>query len=114
MCRVLRWILFSVILCAKPLTAQQPPSEKSKQQILVMHNLLRVRLQKCSLGIQPPPLRMPLLMIWADSTHIGCGIANCSRFPDFPNDLTIVCNYGPAGNRVGEVPYVAADSSYCT
>ncbi|KAF7261094.1 hypothetical protein EG68_01439 [Paragonimus skrjabini miyazakii] len=52
-------------------------------------------------------------MIWSETTHIGCGVADCSRFSDYPYGLAVVCHYGPAGNRVGEKPYVAAEQSFC-
>jgi uncharacterized protein YkwD len=38
-------------------------------------------------------------MIWAKSTTIGCGMAVCG------SDHLLVCNYAPAGNVLGQVPY---------
>lgn len=35
-------------------------------------------------------------MIWANTTHVGCGRTN------FQGKTFIVCNYGPAGNRRNE------------
>ncbi|KAL3310125.1 hypothetical protein Ciccas_011312 [Cichlidogyrus casuarinus] len=44
-------------------------------------------------------------LVWADSTHVGCAVADCSNYPSFPYGYSIVCNYGPAGNVLGEKPY---------
>nr|CAI5843742.1 unnamed protein product [Callosobruchus analis] len=42
-------------------------------------------------------------LIWADTEFIGCGY---SRFKDGRmNRMLIVCNYGPGGNVLGQVPY---------
>jgi pathogenesis-related protein 1 len=41
-------------------------------------------------------------VVWAASTHLGCGIASCPLL-SFPN--VIVCNYGPGGNPLGARPY---------
>ncbi|KAI8424442.1 hypothetical protein MSG28_002931 [Choristoneura fumiferana] len=42
-------------------------------------------------------------MVWAESTHVGCGISQKRE-----NDVTttlFVCNYGPTGNYLDQVPY---------
>jgi pathogenesis-related protein 1 len=38
-------------------------------------------------------------MIWANTTRVGCGAANCS------GTLFLVCNYAPAGNYLNQAPY---------
>ncbi|KAI8424435.1 hypothetical protein MSG28_002927 [Choristoneura fumiferana] len=42
-------------------------------------------------------------MIWSDSTHVGCGIAQ--SHDGAWNKFTVVCNYGPPGNYIGQHPY---------
>nr|CAX72962.1 GLIPR1-like protein 1 precursor [Schistosoma japonicum] len=41
-------------------------------------------------------------IVWENTTHIGCGVATCKNSPF---TLSIVCNYGPGGNLIGQVPY---------
>lgn len=38
-------------------------------------------------------------MVWSSTTELGCAKALCS------NGVLVVCNYHPAGNRLGEKPY---------
>lgn len=38
-------------------------------------------------------------MVWAETTHVGCGRVSWS------NGCTIVCNYGPAGNKLAAPTY---------
>ncbi|KAH3736563.1 cysteine-rich venom protein latisemin-like [Dreissena polymorpha] len=38
-------------------------------------------------------------MVWAQTSKVGCGYAVCNGRPYY------VCNYGPAGNYMGEQPY---------
>ena len=51
-------------------------------------------------------------LVWSSTTAVGCGVSHCainSPFGGFNNgeyDL-VVCQYTPAGNFVGERPYVA-------
>lgn len=42
---------------------------------------------------------------WAKSYALGCGISYCPQISSIANGHYIVCNYGPAGNYVGEKPY---------
>ncbi|XP_047984121.1 scoloptoxin SSD976-like [Leguminivora glycinivorella] len=42
-------------------------------------------------------------MVWSDSTHVGCAVAQ--NHDGHWNKFTVVCNYGPAGNWMGQVPY---------
>jgi len=37
-------------------------------------------------------------MLWADTTHVGCGIARCAGRN---NAEMLVCRYSPPGNRIG-------------
>ncbi len=41
-------------------------------------------------------------VVWANSTKLGCAIANC---PNIPTPNFVVCNYAPGGNFNGERPY---------
>ncbi|CAH8514254.1 unnamed protein product [Dicrocoelium dendriticum] len=52
-------------------------------------------------------------LVWADTTHVGCGIRDCSRTGTFPYGFSIVCNYGPSGNVLGELPYDAGTQQNC-
>ncbi|CAH8634065.1 unnamed protein product, partial [Schistosoma rodhaini] len=47
-------------------------------------------------------------MVWAKTTDIGCGVANCSTY-----GLSIVCNYGPGGNWINEKPYEVKPRNLC-
>lgn len=49
-------------------------------------------------------------IVWAGTTEIGCGITSCPNLANFPapNAVFLVCNYGEAGNFIGQRPYVAA------
>ena len=38
-------------------------------------------------------------IVWRSTTHIGCGRATCGK------TTVIVCQYSPAGNRIGKAPY---------
>ena len=40
-------------------------------------------------------------VVWRNTTYIGCGITNCTS----PDRYIVVCNYGEAGNFVGQSPY---------
>lgn len=48
-------------------------------------------------------------VVWADSTKLGCGVANCTENSPFgakfPTWQLWVCNYDPPGNFVGKKPY---------
>jgi len=45
-------------------------------------------------------------IIWADTTQVGCGYANCNSRDDGGYDGTwMVCHYYPAGNVLGNFPY---------
>ena len=46
-------------------------------------------------------------VVWADSTQLGCGVANCTTGSPFGGGSWQfwVCNYNPPGNYVGERPY---------
>ncbi|KAI5644473.1 cysteine-rich secretory protein family domain-containing protein [Phthorimaea operculella] len=49
-------------------------------------------------------------MVWSDSTYVGCAV---SQYPDggFTTYL-VVCNYGPAGNMLGQEAYESGDPAY--
>ncbi|KAH8873829.1 Venom allergen 5 [Schistosoma japonicum] len=48
-------------------------------------------------------------MVWANTTHIGCGVANCPEY----KGLSIVCNYGPGGDWNNEKPYIVKPPDEC-
>lgn len=53
-------------------------------------------------------------VVWADTTHVGCGWASCPRLK---YKYYWSCVYGVGGNIVGSQPYAAAsiaDSAVCT
>jgi hypothetical protein len=39
-------------------------------------------------------------LVWRDTRKVGCGLATCSG-----NREVWVCNYEPAGNYIGQLPY---------
>lgn len=41
-------------------------------------------------------------MVWKGTTDVGCGVGQCPRLRF---STTLVCNYWPAGNWIGEKPY---------
>ena len=51
-------------------------------------------------------------LMWAKSTHVGCAAISYQRVKEY-DDLkrryvrSYYCAYGPGGNLVGELPYVA-------
>ncbi|XP_072168989.1 uncharacterized protein [Diadema setosum] len=46
-------------------------------------------------------------VVWAESYAVGCGRTLCANLVGFvPNAYMITCNYGPAGNFVGQRPYL--------
>ncbi|CAH8615920.1 unnamed protein product [Schistosoma bovis] len=53
-------------------------------------------------------VHIPFQMAWAKTTDIGCGVASCPRY-----GLSIVCNYGPGGNRNNEKPYEVKSREFC-
>lgn len=45
-------------------------------------------------------------MVWAETTHVGCGWAMCDSVQGISFGGTmVVCRYGPGGNYTGEAPY---------
>jgi len=44
-------------------------------------------------------------MVWKNSVNIGCAIVYCSNLLF---KTSVLCDYGPGGNYVGERPYVSA------
>ncbi|TPP65506.1 GLIPR1 protein 1 [Fasciola gigantica] len=52
-------------------------------------------------------------LVWASTTHVGCGVRDCGFNANFPYGLSIVCNYGPGGNMIGELPYEQGTNSDC-
>ncbi len=42
-------------------------------------------------------------LVWRETTEVGCGMSRCSQ-GQFNTEIW-VCNYGPAGNWVGQFPY---------
>uniref|UniRef100_A0A3Q0KKM1 Venom allergen-like (VAL) 8 protein n=1 Tax=Schistosoma mansoni TaxID=6183 RepID=A0A3Q0KKM1_SCHMA len=52
-------------------------------------------------------------LVWQNTTHVGCGITNCTGSYSFPYGLSVVCNYGPGGNYEGRYPYEAKSQDEC-
>ncbi|KAK3093169.1 hypothetical protein FSP39_012134 [Pinctada imbricata] len=44
-------------------------------------------------------------VVWHNSVNVGCGINYCSGL-----GTIVVCNYGPAGNYIGQKPYTASST----
>ena len=42
-------------------------------------------------------------MLWAKTTHIGCGFVNYQQ--ENRNTVLLICNYGPVGNFIGDKVY---------
>jgi hypothetical protein len=42
-------------------------------------------------------------VVWRASTQIGCGVTNCGSGRNM--QTAVICNYAPAGNFVGMLPY---------
>lgn len=49
-------------------------------------------------------------LVWARTLRVGCAITQCAAVTGLPaqfnNSQLLVCNYNPAGNFVGQLPYV--------
>jgi len=41
-------------------------------------------------------------LVWSTTREVGCGVGSC---PNLKFRSTLVCNYAPAGNWIGERPY---------
>uniref|UniRef100_K1Q376 Peptidase inhibitor 16 n=1 Tax=Magallana gigas TaxID=29159 RepID=K1Q376_MAGGI len=50
---------------------------------------------------------MKMMVVWADSDALGCGVAYCRNLFGGRGGYNYVCNYGPAGNWNGKKPYIA-------
>ncbi|NP_001037636.1 SCP-related protein precursor [Bombyx mori] len=48
-------------------------------------------------------------MVWSDSDRVGCAIGT-SRTAQMKS-FFVVCNYGPAGNYLGNIPYKSGEPS---
>lgn len=64
-------------------------------------------------------------LVWRASTSVGCGATVCNTASTqnrpswanpatYPNLHIVVCNYGPAGNFVGQAPYATGSCSPST
>jgi pathogenesis-related protein 1 len=42
-------------------------------------------------------------VVWRTSVQIGCGVTTCGS--GFNMQTEVICNYAPAGNFIGELPY---------
>ncbi|KAL1480804.1 hypothetical protein MTO96_050736 [Rhipicephalus appendiculatus] len=52
-------------------------------------------------------------MIWAKTQYVGCGVATYTRTDNvghFPYQRTLVCNYSPKGNVLGQSVYKEGDT----
>ncbi|KAH8873827.1 Venom allergen 5 [Schistosoma japonicum] len=52
-------------------------------------------------------------LVWQNTTHVGCGVTNCTGYYGFPYGLSVVCNYGPGGNYEGRQPYETKTEEEC-
>ncbi|KAA3679609.1 uncharacterized protein DEA37_0013665 [Paragonimus westermani] len=50
-------------------------------------------------------------LIWANTRKVGCGFKKCSK-SRMPFGYSVVCNYGPAGNFIGEFPYETSEEAH--
>lgn len=49
-------------------------------------------------------------LVWANTRRVGCAIQLCPTvigLPNFTNAQLLVCDYNPAGNFIGQSPYIA-------
>lgn len=50
-------------------------------------------------------------VVWANTLRVGCGITQCPSIIGLPstfnNGQLVICNYNPAGNFIGQSPYIA-------
>lgn len=50
-------------------------------------------------------------LVWANTLRVGCGITQCPSIGGlssaFNNGQLVVCDYNPAGNFIGQSPYIA-------
>ena len=49
-------------------------------------------------------------LVWANTLRVGCGVTQCpslAGLPGFSNAQFVVCDYNPAGNFIGQSPYVS-------
>ncbi|CAH8429046.1 unnamed protein product [Schistosoma rodhaini] len=81
---------------------------KNSRKLLALHRKYRQDLVDCKVNGQPPAEYMSKLMVWAKTTDIGCGVANCQRY-----GLSVVCYYGPGGNWINEKPYKVKPHNLC-
>ncbi|XP_060530182.1 uncharacterized protein LOC132704299 [Cylas formicarius] len=44
-------------------------------------------------------------VVWANTEYVGCGYTFSGKNSSFWYQKLYVCNYGPAGNYIGELPY---------
>ncbi|KAL1505675.1 hypothetical protein ABEB36_005181 [Hypothenemus hampei] len=49
-------------------------------------------------------------VVWAETEYVGCGYTYFNTNEAFMYQKLYVCNYGPAGNYVGRVPYQTGKS----
>ncbi|XP_064398515.1 uncharacterized protein LOC135345091 [Halichondria panicea] len=47
-------------------------------------------------------------VVWANSNNVGCGVYRCNNSTI---GLLLVCNYGPAGNFIGQSPFMTGNQS---
>lgn len=66
--------------------------------------------EKCADRSSPPcSIGHFTQMMWQESTHLGCAIAEC---PNQPQKTSVgVCYYGEGGNIVGRIPFESAPAS---
>jgi len=65
--------------------------------------------EKCAGRASPPCMLGHFTQVmWAASTHVGCGRAECPS--EAKRTFITVCNYGPGGNIVGDKPFSSSTS----
>ncbi|XP_039277653.1 venom allergen 5 [Nilaparvata lugens] len=45
-------------------------------------------------------------VVWADTNKVGCGFASYYQTEKEQDQILYVCNYAPAGNYIGQYPYI--------
>ena len=52
-------------------------------------------------------------LVWVNTRRVGCAVQLCATvigLPNFSNAQLVVCDYNPAGNFIGQTPYIAGST----